>query len=231
MRRDALLAAGYAAAFAGITALLAAGGALAELDLRVHEWAEAHRPAAAATAARALNRLGQGGYLLAVAAALAGWLGLIRWRRGRGWGPVALPMLYVAATAVLIVPTVLAIKYLTERGAPSSALPPEQTVALLGPLPPGEYADGYPGGHVLNTVVWYGVLLLLLTELLREYGRAGPPYPARVVIRVLPPVVVLWTTTYLSYHWLTDGLAGLALGLAVDRVLALLRARWWAGAG
>jgi membrane-associated phospholipid phosphatase len=121
------------------------------------------------------------------------------------------------------VPPVMVLKRVTERGAPSSELPAEQTVELFGPLPVGEYAAGYPGGHAINAVVWYGVLLALVTVLLAEYHRAGPAAWVRRLVRIGPPVLVLCTTTYLSFHWLTDGLAGLALGLAVDRLLAIAR--------
>jgi membrane-associated phospholipid phosphatase len=223
VRRDAALAAGFAAGFAALTAALAAGGALLELDLSVQAWVAAHRPPAAEAVARVLNRLGQGGALLGICVALAGWLALVRWRRAAGWWETLRPPLYVLAAAVLVVPTVLGIKHLTERGAPSSPLPAEQTVRLTGPLPPGEYAEGYPGGHAVNTVVWYGVLLALVVGLSRAYRWAEPPRPVRIAVRVVPPVVVLLTTTYLSFHWLTDSLAGLALGIAIDRVLALLR--------
>lgn len=218
MRRNVLLTVLSVVAFGALTAALAAGGGvLTELDLAVREWSEAHRPAPVEAVAAVLNRLGQGGALLAVSAVLAGWLAL--WRRS------VHPLLYLAAAAVLVVPTVLAVKAATERGAPSSPLPPEATVALLGPLPAGEYAAGYPSGHVVNTVVWYGVILALVTALLAAYGRGGPPVPLRRTIRVAPVVIVLVTSTYLSFHWLTDGLAGLALGVAVDRALALVRWR------
>ena len=45
--------------------------------------------------------------------------------------------------------------------------------------------------------------------------------PPRLVrwVRVAPPVIVLCTTTYLSHHWITDGLAALALGLLLDRII------------
>lgn len=223
MRRDLLLIGCYAGAFVALTAGLAAGGALVELDLAVRDWVEAHRPEAAAAAARVLNRFGQGGPLLAICGVLALWLAVARRRDGAGWWRAAAPLAYVAAAAILVVPSVLALKAATVRGAPSSELPPEQTVLLPGDLPPGEYAAGYPGGHVVNTVVWYGVLLILVTGLLREYGRDAPPVAVRGAVRIVPPVIVMTTTTYLSYHWLTDGLAGLALGLLIDRLLRLLR--------
>jgi hypothetical protein len=43
-------------------------------------------------------------------------------------------------------------------------------------------------------------------------------------MRVAPPVIVVLTTTYLNYHWVTDGLGAVALGLLLDRVLH--RFRW-----
>lgn len=237
MRRDALLVAGFAAGFAALTAGLAAGGALIDLDLAVHEWAQAHRPAAAETVAGALNRLGQGGVLLGICGGLAGLLALQRWHaagwwrrpgwwRPAVWWPAAQPLLYLLVATGLVYLTVAGVKQATERGAPSSELPPEQTVPLFGSLPPGEYDTGYPSGHAVNTIVWYGVLVLLASALLRAYGRAGLPPVVRLVARVAPPLVVVLAQTYLSFHWLTDSLAGLALGLAIDRTLCLLRWRF-----
>lgn len=220
MRRDVGLALGCLAAFGVLTAALVAGGPLTELDLALHRWAEAHLPAPAETVGRVLNRLGQFGALMPLSLVLAGWLGLRR--RAAGWWQMIQPPLYVAIATVLVVPTVLVIKHVTERGAPSSPLPAEQTVPLMGPLPAGEYATGYPGGHVVNGVVWYGVLLALIVALCRSYGRPPPPRWLQVVIRVVPPVLLLIIPTYLSFHWFTDGLAGLAYGLAVDRVLRLV---------
>jgi membrane-associated phospholipid phosphatase len=215
VRRDVVLIVGFLGAFAALTAALAVDGWLIDLDLAVREWSEQRRPPAADIAARWFNLLGQGSPLLGLSLLAAAWL---TWRTGS-----LRPLLHVVAAAVLVVPTVLLIKYVTERGAPSSTLPPEQVVALMGPLPAGEYAAGYPSGHVVNTVVWYGVLLLLLTGLLRAYGRGEPPPAVRVAIRVAPVAIVLAASTYLSFHWLTDGLAGLALGLAIDRALHLIR--------
>lgn len=216
MRRDLLLVVAYVGGFVAVTAALAVGGPLIELDLAVRQWSEQHRPPAADFVARQFNLLGQGSPLLFLSWAAAEWL-MLRTRSLR-------PLLYVSVAAVLVVPVVLGVKWFTERGAPSSPLPPEQVVPLLGPLPAGEYGAGYPSGHVVNAIIWYGVLLTLITTLLRTYGRAEPTRAVRVVVRVAPVAVVFCTTTYLSFHWFTDGLAALALGLAIDRVLAL--GRW-----
>lgn len=222
VQRDLMLAAASGAVFVALTAGLADGGVLVDVDLAVYRWSEAHRPEVADLVARVLNRLGQGLWLLTICAVLAGWLAVVRWRAREPWRRLAWPLVYVGVAAALVIPTVLAIKHVTGRGAPSSDLPMQQTVALFGSLPPGEYATGYPGGHAVNTVVWYGVLLVLVTALLRAYGRGDPPWAVRAAVRLVPPVVVLFTTTYLSYHWLTDGLAGLALGFTIDRLLAPL---------
>lgn len=227
LRRDAVWAAGAAVAFVAVTAALTAGGMLIELDLAVRAWAEAHRPGWAELVARVLNLLGQGAWFIVAGFVLAAWIGWRRGRRGTGWWPAIQPALYVFVAAALLAPTVLLLKAVTERGAPSSTLPPEQTAELFGPLPPGEYDAGFPGGHAANTIVWYGVLLALVITLLHEYGRGDPPRAVRVAVRVVPPVIVISASTYLSFHWITDGLAGLALGLALDRVLAMLGPYWW----
>ncbi|MBQ1068992.1 phosphatase PAP2 family protein, partial [Micromonospora sp. D75] len=49
-------------------------------------------------------------------------------------------------------------------------------------------------------------------------GRTVPPRLVTVV-RVVPPAVVFCTTVYLGWHWLTDSIAGLLLGLLLDRLL------------
>ena len=77
-------------------------------------------------------------------------------------------------------------------------------------------SQSYPSGHLVVALVWYGVLALLLTGVL----------PGRWlrVVRGVPPVVLFVTTVYLSFHWLTDTVAGLLLGLLLYRLL--IRVPW-----
>ena len=94
------------------------------------------------------------------------------------------------------------------------------------------HSVSYPSGHATNAIVWYWVLALLLSTVLS--GRW------RVLLRVVPPAATCVMTTYLNYHWLTDTVAGLLLGLALAHLLGLVRwdavplGRWlathgWAG--
>lgn len=207
---DGLLLAGLVA----LTAALAAGY-LFGLDRAVADWSDAHRPAAAYWAARILNYLGQGGPLTLTAVGL-GVLLAVRLRSAR-------PLLPPVAGFVLINVVVGALKVTTARPAPSASgkepfLAPEQTLPLFQHELALQFTRSYPSGHVVNTIIWWGVIVLLLAQLLRTYGRTLPPRLA-VAARVVPPLVVFATTLYLGWHWLTDSIAGLLLGLLLDRVL------------
>ncbi|MFI6261181.1 phosphatase PAP2 family protein [Micromonospora sp. NPDC051006] len=207
---DALLLAGLV----GLTVALAADQ-LFGIDRAVADWAQAHRPTAAYWVARVLNLLGQGTPLTLLAAGL----GVLVAVRVRSIRPVLPPVVAFLFTYLTIGP----LKVWTARPAPSASvkepfLAPEQTLPLFQQDVPFRFAQSYPSGHVANAIVWYGVLALLVAALLRSMGR---PVPHRVIIavRVLPPLIVLCTTTYLGWHWLTDSVAGLLLGLLLDRLL------------
>ena len=44
--------------------------------------------------------------------------------------------------------------------------------------------------------------------------------PTRLHSSTPPPAIVFCTTTYLSFHWITDSVAGLFLGLILTRLMA-----------
>lgn len=192
--------------FAALTVALARGHLLA-LDRHVADWADAHRPAALYWPARVLNYLGQGGQvLMPVAAVLAA---LATWRR-RSIKP---PLAFVAAFVLTYV-TIGPLKLWLHRAAPHFSGP--DRARLFNPAATGADALSYPSGHVANALVWYGVIALLLAALVTL-----SPAVYRL-LRVVPPAIVFATTTYLAFHWLTDSLAGLAIGLILTRALARL---------
>jgi membrane-associated phospholipid phosphatase len=156
--------------------------------------------------ARALNLLGQGSPLAILAAALAGLLG---WRAHS-----VRPLLPVVAAYLLLMAVVGPVKVLTDRAAPHK--PPAT-------LNREEFFSGglsYPSGHTANTVVWYGVLVMLLAALAPTAMRPA----ARRALRLAPPVAVAVVTTYLGFHWVTDTVAGLIAGLLLYRLMR--RVRW-----
>lgn len=206
---DALLLAGFAA----LTAALAAGWLL-DVDSAVAHWADRHRPRPLYWIARVLNFLGQGGWVLLP---LSGGLAVTL-----GWRTRSIrPLLMVAAALLLTSATIGPLKLWTNRAAPRSEL--VDRVELFNDLPPGEYGESYPSGHVANAIVWYAVIALLLATLLRDLGRPDLPPGVRRAVRLVPPAVVFCTTTYLSYHWLTDSVAGLLLGVLLHRLLSRVR--------
>lgn len=188
---DALLA----ALFVAVTLALA-GGALLGCDLAVRSFVDEHRPTVLYWLARVGNLLGQGGYLTEICLVLAL---LLAWRRHS-----VRPVLPVLVALALTFGTLTPVKDWTDRAAPHAW-------QLAHPEQFGSGGVSYPSGHIVNAIVWYGVLVLLLARWL-------PPV-WQWVIRVVPPAVLSVTTVYLGYHWFTDTVAGLFFGLLLDRIL------------
>jgi membrane-associated phospholipid phosphatase len=200
---DGLLLAGLAA----LTFALARGYLL-DLDVAVRDWVDAHRPEPAYWIARALNLLGQGGLvLLPLSSALAAAL---IWRTRRLW-----PALVVVAALLLTAATIGPMKFWADRGYPHNFALSHPEELFSDPVG----GTAYPSGHVANAIVWYGVIALMLRALRAARGEPANGRWDRA-IRVAPPVIVFCCTTYLGFHWLTDSVAGLLLGLLLDRLLA-----------
>ena len=196
---------GFLAAFVLLTALLGAGRLLG-FDAAVADWADAHRPAPLYWAARVLNYLGQGGQVLMPVAILLA--GALAWRRRS-----VRPLIVFAAAFVLTYVTIGPLKMWFQRAAPRFTGP--DRTHLFNEAAAGPLGVSYPSGHVANALVWYGIIALFAGAL------AGGLAPRTLLLlRVLPPVIVFCTTTYLSFHWITDSIAGLLLGLILTRLMA-----------
>ncbi len=193
------------AAFVALTVALIQGHLLT-LDQRVADWAIDHQPRVPYWTARVFNYLGQGGQVLTPAGLiLSGWL-FYRTRSVRAFFP------FIAAYVVTYL-TIGPAKLYFDRAAPSYTGPFK--VEMFNPVASGLYSRSYPSGHMGNSLVWYAVLGILIAALLRRPLTRGE----FVAIRVLPVTIVFITTVYTGFHWLTDSIAGLLLGLVLARLV------------
>jgi membrane-associated phospholipid phosphatase len=192
------------AAFGALTTALVRGHLLA-LDVHLADWVDAHRPAPLYWLARVFNYLGQGGQVLTPVSIVLAAILTVRKRSVR-------PLLVVVAAFVLTYITIGPLKVWFQRAAPHFDGP--NRAELFNPAAVGPEGMSYPSGHVANALVWYGVIALLLGALVTLPPRTN------VALRVLPPIIVFCTTTYLAFHWITDSVAGLFLGLILTRLMA-----------
>lgn len=195
---------------AAVTADLLSRGVLERLDLRVSEivssWGLAHSDAYPVV--WLITQFGGRVTILVVLAALVAYLG---WRRS-AW----LPVIRVLLALALLTVAVYGVKTGVGRTAPSY---------------PGSFffhPDGasFPSGHVANAVLMWGVARWQAVE----YG-----LPARVqrifwLLSVAAPVATGLAMVSLDYHWVSDAVAGAAVGVLLLGVVHALDAavlsRW-----
>ncbi|MBO3740543.1 phosphatase PAP2 family protein [Actinoplanes flavus] len=197
-----------AAALAGFAALTLAlvNGHLLALDERIAEWSLTHQPAPVYWTARVFNYLGQGGQVLMPVTLIL--TGLLFWRTRS-----VRALLPFVVTFALTYCTIGPMKVFFDRAAPR--FPLENRAVMFNPDASGKLAMSYPSGHVANALVWFAVIGLLLAMLLRrDLSRRE-----WLLLRVAPVVIVFVTTVYTGFHWLTDSIAGLFLGLVLVRLL------------
>jgi membrane-associated phospholipid phosphatase len=157
--------------------------------------------------ASVFDRLGQRAVAGAVLVAVAAWL----CRRGRTWRPLVVTG---AALAVLNL-VVGAMKLTVGRSKPLSG----HDLLYVG-------GSQFPSGHAANAVVSWGLLVYLLLA----YGRCRVPARLLVAAASVTTLAVCASSLYLDYHWLTDLVAGAALGgvlLAMVLAWDLTRADAW----
>ncbi len=136
----------------------------------------------------------------AVVLVVVGLLTLYIMRERRIWQPA----LRVLVAFVLLTVVVYAVKIGLGRTAPGYG------ASVL-------YLDGrsYPSGHAVNAVLWWG-LAVWLARFYRLPARAVRLF---TVAAIAAPILTSLSMLALNYHWLTDVLAGLALGVVLLRVL------------
>lgn len=113
----------------------------------------------------------------------------------RGWTPVVLMLIAAAGSLAMTV---------TGKDLAGRARPPQSLA-----VPPFESSASFPSGHTLNATVIMGLTAYLLAIWLRKRR-----WRAVVVVALALFVVAMGLSrVYLGHHWLTDVIAGWAVGL------------------
>lgn len=148
---------------------------------------------------------GQRGVALSLSAALAGWL---TWRHR-----TSEPLLRLAVAVVAVAVAVYALKLGLARDAP---------LQVAQGVPPGQ-GGSFPSGHEANAVLLWGLAdWSVRTWSIPVRVRTGVRWGRRIA-----PVAVVVAMTLLNYHWISDFLAGAAVGVVL---LALTLLPRWSGA-
>jgi membrane protein DedA with SNARE-associated domain/membrane-associated phospholipid phosphatase len=183
--------------FGSLTASVLHHANSARLDPRVLSLAVSHRAGWLTGLARVVTWAGSGFVLWPVVIVAA--LGLWWWRRQ--WRPAVLPALALA-------------------GAQAGAILAKHAVARPRP-PAGDWLAAvggwsFPSEHAAQSLATWGVLAVVVA--------AGRPRQARVLLMTVAVALALvtgLTRIYLGVHWMTDVLAGWALGAAWGSLLVI----------
>lgn len=197
-----------------LTVDVALSGPWHRADIAIADWIEALDLRGSAVPNAALWLLAQTGGRATILVVI-GLLTVYLMRDRRVWQP----LLRVVVAFVLLTVVVYALKIGLGRTAPGYG------ASVL-------YVEGrsYPSGHSANAVLWWGLAVWLV----RSYDQ--PVWVVRLftVVAVAAPVLTSVSMLALNYHWLTDVLAGLALGVVLLWVLHLIfstRLGQWGSAG
>jgi hypothetical protein len=193
----------------GVTIELLSRGWLERMDLRVSEVVSAWglRDSGAYWFVWVFTQAGGRGFILLVLAGLVGWLAVRQ--------HTVVPLLRVLLALALLTAVVYGFKWGTGRTAPAY---------------PGSFfhRDGasYPSGHVANAVLMWGVARWQAVE----FGLPAGVQRAAWLLSVLGPLATGVAMVALDFHWVTDAVVGLAVGLLLLGVVhaldALVVSRW-----
>jgi membrane protein DedA with SNARE-associated domain/membrane-associated phospholipid phosphatase len=177
-------------AFGALTQDVVGGDEMALVDPKLTSWIVAHRVEGLTSAMRILTWLGSTAVIWPMVVVLGGWLLLGR----RDWRPLA--MLAVAVGGAMA--TYKIVKPLVTRARPPAS------------LWIGHYTGtAFPSGTSSKAAAFYAMAAIVIGARLRPVGRA-----VSWALATTAWLVVGFSRIYLGAHWLTDVLAGFALGIA-----------------
>lgn len=199
--RSVLIVLFVAIIFTGLVALAnfafraASGDTISNIDMSAANLMRETRNAPADELMTVITMMGDTVVMLALAAAIIGWL---VWRK-------AYRAAYAAAFAIIAAKLFeMAVKFGIQRARPTE-------LAYTG-------IDlfSFPSGHATMSAVIFGILAVLVSHSMGRWGRAIV-YALCAVCAVL----IGFSRIYLGAHWLSDVLAGLAFGAVMAAVFGV----------
>ena len=151
------------------------------LDYGTRSWVRLIRYEALNLPMELVTSLGGLGLIALIAVALP-----ILWRVNRRWA-VALPVLMAGAGAL---------QWLAK--------------ATAGRARPNLAPWGFPSGHVLSLVVFFGLMIHLIVT---ASSRRRRWRVLASVVAAIPVIIVAFSRLYLDKHWLSDLAGGLSIGM------------------
>jgi membrane-associated phospholipid phosphatase len=118
-------------------------------------------------------------------------VGFLAWRRSRQWTPLA--FMVVASTGASFLSTI--IKHVVDRPRPDIV----HLTSFGGP--------SFPSGHTVYAAAGWAAIALVIGR-----NRSRPQRTAVMAAAVFVAIGVATSRALLGVHWLTDVIAGLALG-------------------
>ena len=174
---------------AGLAWQVMTGGVLVGWDLRLTHWFASHRQGWLTPAMLAVSEVHRTLGVLATTAAVGAWL---LWRQRRR-----------EALALLVIPAAMlfnvGMKNVFQRLRPAL----DEPLVHLATF-------SFPSGHAVASTVFYGTLCGIALAHLRSRGARAAAIAAAVAMVLL----VTFSRVYLGAHYLTDVLAGVAMGAA-----------------
>lgn len=178
---------------------------LDQLDAAAHRWAPEFPHRIPLLLAQLAFHLGDARVLTWIGLGLAGFTS---WRLRR-WYPLMVYSLVWAFHSGLIE----VVKVWASRGRPDTEQP------LLGGIAGG---TSFPSGHSASAVVYFALAGALLAALTGDRRWNARMAVAAAVVTTLCAAGIL----YLGYHWVSDVIAGTAIGVAEWLLLGPLVRRW-----
>src|SRR5712691_963310 len=191
-----VVAIGGGVLFGALAYLVRTNSHLIELDNGVAKWGNRHASAWSTHALNVLTQLGSLYVVLALCVILAVWETV----RERSVWAIAFIVAVTGGEELLT----LTVKQLADRARPAF----NPAAATLGPA--------FPSGHAATAATFYAAAALLLG---RQRGHTARALLAGLAAGIA--VAVAASRVLLDVHWLTDVIAGLALGWAWFAVCAI----------